>query len=288
LRLLCKDPAALLARRYEATGGVVGVSATLEPIAFYRDILGLPGERTDLVTFPSPFPPEHRRVVICPRPSTRFRHRERDAGLIAATIRDAAAVHPANYLVCFPSFDFLEAVAPLVEGLPGFEVLRQGRRMSEEERASVLERLRQTGPAPSGTPPVLLLAVNGGIFTEGVDYPGSMCEGAMIIGPGLPRFDLERELLREHFEARFGKGFEYAYLYPGMSRVIQAAGRVIRTPEDRGVILLVCRRFAESAYASLLPRDWFDLSPQELVAADPCAPLREFWGALAGTATEGP
>jgi DNA excision repair protein ERCC-2 len=125
--------------------------------------------------------------------------------------------------------------------------------------------------------PIALLVVQGGIFTEGVDYPGDLCVGAVIVGPGLPRVSFERELIQAHFEERYGKGFDYAFLYPGMNKVIQAAGRVIRTPTDRGVVVLVGNRFASRRYAQLLPSDWYERRPRELVSRDPYGELRSFW-----------
>ncbi|MCA8924887.1 MAG: ATP-dependent DNA helicase, partial [Planctomycetes bacterium] len=274
LKILCKDPSRLLARRIDACAGAVAVSGTLEPLPFYRDVLGF-GERAELLACPSPFPPEHRRVLILDRPSTTFRERERDLPIVEDAVRAVVAARPGNYLVCCPSFAYLEALAERMPEVPGHEVLRQGRSMSEDDRGEVLARLERA--VHGRALPVVLFTVQGGIFTEGVDYPGELCVGAIVVGPGLPQVNLERELIREHCEQRYGAGFNYAFLYPGMNKVIQSAGRVIRTPHDRGVVALVGQRFATRRYSSVFPRDWYRVSPRELISSDPYADLTQFW-----------
>lgn len=278
LKILCKDPSRQLGRRIRACAGTVAVSATLEPLEFYRDVLGFPRDETELRAFPSPFPRERRRVLVLDRPSTHYQNRDRDLPIVDDAIRAVIAARPGNYLVAFPSFEYLEMVAPRLAGLPGFELVKQKKSMSDAERAQVLARLGQfAGPGKPGPPPVLLLAVQGGVFTEGVDLPGEMCIGAIVVGPGLPRLSFERELVKTHFDRVYGRGFEYAYLFPGMSRVIQAAGRVIRTATDVGIVALVGDRFAQERYTTLFPRDWYVKSPRELVTHDPYGELRRFW-----------
>jgi Rad3-related DNA helicase len=278
LKILCKDPSRQLGRRIRACAGAVAISATLEPLEFYRDVLGFPREETDLRAFPSPFPHERRRVLVLDRPSTHYKDRDRDLPIVEDAIRAVVAARPGNYLVAFPSFEFLEMAAPRLQDLPGFQVVKQERRMSDAERAAVIARLGDfRGPGREGPLPVLLLAVQGGVFTEGIDLPGELCVGAIVVGPGLPKLGFERELVKSHFDRVYGRGFEYAYLYPGMSRVIQAAGRVIRTATDVGVVVLVGDRFAQERYTSLFPRDWYRNHPRELVSHDPYNELRRFW-----------
>jgi len=274
LKVLCKDPSRQLGRRIRACAGAVGVSATLEPLEFYRDVLGFPAE-TALAAFPSPFPRERRKVVVLDRPSTSYRRRERDLPIVEDAVRAVLASRPGNYLVCCPSFDYLQRLARRLEDLPGFEAIVQERYMDDPSRQAVLDRLRLG--AEGKRLPVALLVVQGGIFTEGVDYPGELCVGAVVVGPALPRVGFERELIQAHFEAKYGRGFEYAFLFPGMSKVIQSAGRVIRTPEDQGVVALVGERFATARYANLFPRDWYDRHPRELISHDPYGDLVAFW-----------
>ena len=147
--------------------------------------------------------------------------------------------------------------------------------MAPDQRAEVLTRLRE-GPE-RGLPPAVLIVVQGGIFTEGVDYAGDACVGAIVVGPALPQLNYERTLIQQHYEERYGRGFEYAFVYPGMNKVIQSAGRVIRTPSDRGVVVLVGMRFATPRYSILFPRDWYERHPRELVCLDPYGELSAFW-----------
>jgi len=119
--------------------------------------------------------------------------------------------------------------------------------------------------------------VQGGVFAEGVDYPGELAVGAIIVGPGLPKVSFEQELMRQFYEEAYSKGFEYAYLYPGMNRVVQSAGRIVRSETDRGVIVLLDKRFAYENYSRLLPRDWYESSPAELTAQEFREALTEFW-----------
>jgi DNA excision repair protein ERCC-2 len=140
--------------------------------------------------------------------------------------------------------------------------------MSEAQRQALLDSL--TEPEP----PKLVLAVQGGVFAEGVDYPGELLSGVIVVSPALPQVSFERELMRRFYEQRYGKGFEFAYLYPGMNRVIQSVGRLIRTETDCGVAVLVCQRFTQPQYAALFPPDW-----EEVVSNDLDTELREFWAA---------
>ena len=139
------------------------------------------------------------------------------------------------------------------------------------ERNSVLDALRQEGSR------ILLMAVSGGPFAEGVDYPGAMLHGVVVVSPALPQVRFEQERMRLYFEERYGRGFEYAYVIPGMTRVVQSAGRVIRSETDVGVIALVCRRFLQSPYRKFLPSHWYDESPAELACTAPREPVRAFF-----------
>ncbi|GIX49178.1 MAG: ATP-dependent helicase [Candidatus Tectimicrobiota bacterium] len=270
LKILCRDAARFLRQRLEAFHSVVAMSATLTPFDFYRDVLGFPPERTCTAAFPSPFPRDNRAVLVIPEVSTAYRDRWRDAAKVARIIEDVVAQQPGNYLVCFPSFAYLRLVRPWLQ-LPPSRLVEQSEAMSEADRAELLRRLRAADAA------LVVLAVQGGIFTEGVDYPGGMLRGVILVGPGLPRVDAEQELIRAYYEEKYGRGFAYAYLYPGMTRVIQAAGRVIRSPSDVGVIVLLGKRFAQPPYATLLPPDWYDLSPRELITRDYRQALAHFW-----------
>ncbi len=271
LRVLCKDAARFLAERTKGFRSVVAMSATLRPFPYYRDLLGLEPARTLEAEFPSPFPPENRKILVLPEVSTVYRHRDRSAPRIALILSEAVRMRTGNYVAFFPSFEFLRKVGSRLDRR-GLEVLEQREAMDDRERARLLDAL-----ASPAIEPRLVLAVQGGVFAEGVDFAGDLCVGVFVVGPALPKMGPEREEIRRHFEDRHGRGFEYAYLYPGMSRVVQAAGRLIRRETDEGIVLLLCRRFAERAYAELFPRDWYARSPAELVSRDWRADVERFW-----------
>jgi len=247
--LLCLDPSGWLGPRIAALGGFVGVSATLSPAGFYRDLLGLDPERLEIARAPSPFPPENRRVLVASRVSTAWRDRRAHAARTAALLQRCIEAVPGNVAVYFPSFEMLGDITGrwTVEDR---EVLVQHRAMPERDRQAWLDRLAGDGPR------VVLAAVLGGIFAEGIDLPAGALRAVLVAGPALPPVGLERDLLKACYEERYGEGFRYASLVPGLTRVVQAAGRLIRRPEDRGVIVLVGRRFRWRDTASLLPDEW--------------------------------
>lgn len=262
--LLCLDPAPRLGAALSAFGGVVGLSATLSPPEFHLAALGLDPARTDVVRVPSPFPPEHRRVLVAPRISTAWKDRAEHADATARLLVSAVAATPGNVAVYLPSFQMLDDLAARCAfGRPAL-IQRPG--MGDEARADLLARL-----VPGGEPTVLL-AVLGGVFAEGVDLPSGSLSTVIVVSPAIPPVGLERELLREQFEARHGRGFLYASLVPGLTRVVQAAGRLHRRPEDRGVILLVDRRFRWREVQDLLPPDW-----RPSIEVDPIPSIRSFF-----------
>ncbi len=277
IQVLCLDASNQLRERNAGFYAVIGMSATLSPLMFYRDVLGFDRD-TRLLSLPSPFPTENRKILIIPQVTTAFRERSQNSPRIARIIQDVIDLRPGNYFAFFPSFEYLEEVAAHLS-VPGWQVLMQSRWMADHARQGLLEKLS----VPGGQN--LVLAVQGGIFAEGVDYPGEMAVGALIVGPGLPKVSFEQELIRDYFERQFSQGFEYAYLYPGMNRVVQSAGRIIRSETDRGVILLLDKRFAYEHYARHLPEHWYDSSPAELVCRDYQRELGKFWKSLASGAS---
>jgi DNA excision repair protein ERCC-2 len=157
----------------------------------------------------------------------------------------------------------------------GFEVIKQTPYMSRGDAQAIIDTLCNSSDGKH----YIVLAVQGGLFAEGIDYPGDALIGAMIVGPGLPQFDLEREELKNYYEKHYGaqQGYAYAYIYPAMTKVIQAAGRVIRTEEDRGIIVLLDDRFCDPQYANLMPSGWYNRSVQELVSTKILADVGDFW-----------
>jgi DNA excision repair protein ERCC-2 len=270
-KVLCKDAARFLHQRLAGFHSVVAMSATLTPFAFYQDVLGFPPERTFTAEFPSPFPPQNRKILVVPEVSTLYRDRQRDAPKIAHIIDHIVAQRAGNYMAFFPSFEFLRLVRPWLR-LPTSCLIEQVETMTDAARAAILHSLRRPQSEAQ-----LVLAVQGGIFAEGVDYPGDMLVGVIIVGPGLPRLDPEQELIRTYYEEQYGRGFAYAYLYPGMTRVIQAAGRLIRSETDVGIIALLDKRFTYTNYAALFPAHWYARSPRELITRHYEQDLRRFW-----------
>ncbi len=274
IKILCKDPSRFLGAVINRTHATIGLSATLSPPEFYRDLLGFAPERTATLTVPNPFPVENRRVVIDASVATTYRERPAYYPRIAHRLAEFADSVPGNCLALFPSYTFLAEVAGHLRS-SAKRVIVQRRASGDREREDVLETLRTAFLGD-----VLLLAVAGGVFAEGVDYPGEMLRGVAVVGPCLPALTLEQQLLSRYYDERFDRGFEYAFVVPGMTRVVQAAGRLIRSDRDQGVIALFDRRFLENPYRKHLPEDWLPEEGAEALSADPVEAAEEFFGAL--------
>jgi DNA excision repair protein ERCC-2 len=272
LQVLCKDPSRFLGKVINRTHSTIGLSATLSPHEFYRDLLGFERGRTAGLSLPDPFPVENRRIVVDVTVETTYRQRPFHYARIAERLGGFAAAVPGNCLALFPSYEFLRSVAELLV-VPGKRVYVQQRTDSDHARQELLATLRG-----SLFGDVLLLAVAGGAFAEGVDYPGDMLQAVAVVGPCLPGLSLERKLLEQYYEDRFERGFEYAFVVPGMTRVVQAAGRLLRSPEDRGVIALFDRRFLAAPYAQHLPGHWLPAEGVAGLAGEPAATATRFFG----------
>jgi DNA excision repair protein ERCC-2 len=271
LALICLDPARAIAPIFRAAASTILFSATLSPVEVTRRMLGLEKERTATLALPPPFPRENRKVMILPQVRTTFAARAKNFGTIARLIAEMSDAQGGNVLVLFPSYEFLQQVADRMPGTRAALAVQRPN-LAEREREAIFKTLAS---APRGG--VLLFAVLGGMYAEGVDYPGELLTGVYVVSPALPRVSFERELLRRYFDETEQAGFEYAYLQPGMTRVIQAAGRLIRSETDRGVIALLCQRFLQEPYVSRLPRDWYDESPLELIAHSPAKEIQAFF-----------
>jgi Rad3-related DNA helicase len=246
-------PAPFLGPRWAVAHTATLFSATLQPPAFHRDLLGLP-EQTAWIDVASPFERAQLDIHIARDISTRWQHRDASVAPIVALIAAQYAERPGNYLAFFSSFDYLDRVAVAFEAAhPDVPVWKQARRMSEPEQAAFLARFAAGGRGVG-------FAVLGGAFAEGIDLPGDRLIGAFIATLGLPQVNPVNEQIRRRLDTLVsrdtGSGFDCAYLFPGVQKVVQAAGRVIRTPQDRGVVHLIDDRFAGAQVQGLMPRWW--------------------------------
>lgn len=271
LKIFCKDPSRFLGKIFDSAHATIALSATLEPFDFYRKTLGFPEDRTAELSLPSPFPRHNRKIVVVSEVDTTYKRRADHYDRIAMNVADIADAADGNFLALFPSYAFLREIA---ERMPPIRkhVMVQRTDMTDYERNAILEILRDR-PRKGN----LILAVSGGMYAEGIDYQGDMLAGVMVVGPALPQVSFEQELLKQYYDEQYGAGFEFAYLIPGMTRVVQSAGRVIRSETDIGVIALLCKRFTQESYTRYFPADWYEESPRELVSRKPALDVRAFF-----------
>ncbi|MNH87865.1 ATP-dependent DNA helicase DinG [compost metagenome] len=246
-------PAGFIGPRLTAARSTVLFSATLSPRHYYADLLGTPAN-TVCIDVESPFSAEQLQVHIVDRISTRFVHRQASVAPIVELIAHQFGQRPGNYLAFFSSFDYLQQVAQaLAERHPQINLWSQSRGMGEEQRQQFLDQFTESGEG-------IGFAVLGGAFGEGIDLPGARLIGAFIATLGLAQLNPVNEQLKRRMAAIFGAGYDYTYLFPGVQKVVQAAGRVIRTQQDQGVVMLIDDRFGESKVRQLLPR-WWSVEP---------------------------
>ena len=274
VKLFCVNPAQNLQNCMDKGRSTVFFSATLLPVMYYRELLS--GRSDDYAIYAqTPFAKEQKCLILGRDVSSRYTRRgPEEYGKIAEYIHAVVCSHTGNYMIFFPSYrmldDILERYMELY-GTDGVEILQQSPSMQEKEREDFLERFESEN---TGT--LLGFCVMGGIFAEGIDLIGERLVGAVIVGTGLPQVSYEREILKQFYDRKKENGFDYAYRFPGMNKVLQSAGRVIRTKEDRGVILLLDERFCLPDYTGLFPREW-----EEYVVCDRRGVgkvLEVFWG----------
>ena len=242
-------PAPFLGPRFAAARCTVLFSATLSPAHFYQDMLGLPQD-TVCVDVASPFTAAQLSVQVVTDVSTRYQHRENSLSPMVELMARQYAAAPGNYLSFVSSFDYLQQLADLFRArYPAIDVWEQSRGMEEAAKKTFLERFSAESRG-------IGFAVLGGAFAEGIDLPGKRLVGAFIATLGLPQLNPVNEQIRLRMQASFGKGYDYTYLYPGLQKVVQAAGRVIRTESDQGVVYLMDDRYTQAQVRSLLPNWW--------------------------------
>lgn len=271
VKLLCVNPIWNLEECLSQGRAAVFFSATMLPIRYYRELLS--NEPEDYAVYVnSPFPEKNRAILVASDLSSRYsRRNRREFEKAADYIEEIALARSGNYMVFFPSYQYMESVREILqERENGLSLLIQESRMTEADREAFLAEfsLRRRKSLAA-------LCVTGGIFSEGIDLTGDRLIGVIIIGTGIPQVNPEQEILKQYFDENGGNGFDYAYRYPGMNKVLQAAGRVIRTMEDKGIIALLDDRFLQPEYQELFPREWreyFIVTRQNVGGA-----ARDFW-----------
>lgn len=289
LKLYCVDPSKNLQERIDKGNATIFFSATLLPVSYYKKLLSTKQDNY-AVYAETAFSEEQRLLLLGSDVSSRYTRRgPAEYERIASYIKKTAEAKQGNYMAFFPSYkmmadvyeQFLAVTEPGGESvvLPGarrgnIECLCQQPGMKEEEREAFLEEFsKERSREREGS--FVAFCVMGGIFGEGIDLKNEQLIGAIIVGTGLPQISNEREILMNYYEKRSGEGFDYAYRYPGMNKVLQAAGRVIRTVEDVGVIELLDERFLQSDYRNLFPREWEKRSVCRIDTVEEM--LEEFW-----------
>ena len=277
VKILCVDPAKNVSERLAYGRSAVFFSATLLPIHYYKEMLSTTHKEDYDLYVDSPFSPENRLLFIGTDVSSKYsRRNESEYIRICEYIRKIIRGRNGNYFVFFPSYAYMQSVyevfseRELRKAGHGIEVVVQEASMTEFAKQAFLEKFRER---PNTT--ILGFCVLGGAFSEGIDLKDDRLIGAIVVGTGLPKISNERELLRDYFEQRRGCGFDYAYLFAGMNKVLQAGGRVIRTEKDRGIIALLDERFLYGQYRNLFPREW--ASPVKANIYNIEEKINQFW-----------
>jgi DNA excision repair protein ERCC-2 len=228
--------------------GTVFFSATLEPIDYHVRLITKGNGKS--ISIPSPFPIDNLGIFIDSRTSTRYRDRKNSISAIIDDIYIMADTKVGNYICFFPSYKYLEDTLEQFDST-NYDVQVQKRNQSVNDKLTILSSFDTIGKRSK-----IGFFVLGGSFSEGIDYIGEKLYGVMVVGVGMPQYNKSNEILRAYFDDQFGEGFDYAYTYPGMNKVIQAAGRVIRTRLDKGIVILFDDRYSHQKYRKLFPNNW--------------------------------
>ena len=272
VHLMCINPSNNLKMCMEKAVSTVFFSATLLPVNYYKELLS--GNKDDYAMYvDSPFKQENRLIFAATDVTSKYTRRNRNEyEKIANYIHKVVSSKKGNYMIFFPSYSLLKSVYEVVLQRKDFEdivVMCQQSSMAEKDREEFLAQFETVGDKS-----LAAFCVMGGIFSEGIDLTNDKLIGTVVVGTGLPQVCVEREIIANYFKEMGMNGFDYAYKYPGMNKVLQAAGRVIRTHEDKGIIALLDERFGTREYASLFPREWSDLS--HVTAVDVHKKIGEF------------
>lgn len=271
MKIFCLDTGKVIRDRLDLGRASIIFSGTLTPLSYYSSVLG--GDRASkTLTVDSPFAREQVCVSVMHKITTRFSEREKSLGAICKTIACTMAPRKGNYMIFTPSFAYCEALSEAFKKRYGkIKVITQTADMSPREKAEFLDEF-----SGNKYPYLAAFCVMGGIYSEGIDLVGDKLIGAVIVGIGMPTLSYEREAIKAYYDDKTEAGTQFAYLYPGMNRVMQAAGRVIRTEDDYGVIVLIDDRFDDPLYKKTVPNLWRGMQfldhPDELRAR-----IEDFW-----------
>ena len=250
IRIMCLDPSPMLDINMKKGVSSVLFSATLTPFDYFVDVLGC--AKSNTLSLKSPFDKKNQCLICINNISTRYDDRESSSGSVASVIRATVAGKEGKYIVYFPSYTYLSEVMEIFQKkFPTIQIIAQDRSMSENAKADFLSRFDES---TEGT--LVGFCVMGGSFSEGIDLRGERLIGAMIVGVGLPTISTELNIIKEHYDKTRENGYAYTYTYPGMIKVMQAAGRVIRSENERGVVVLLDDRFATPEYRGIMPEHW--------------------------------
>lgn len=250
VKLVCLDSSSYIKQSVENGVSSVFFSATLLPMSYFIELLGGHINEDYHMILESPFPEENGCMMICNQISTTYKNRQNSYEDICQYIYHTMKAKEGNYMIFFPSYEYMEKVYDIfVQNHPEVKTAKQSKSMTELERKEYIDQF-DLGEN------IVAFAVLGGLFSESIDLRGDRLIGVVVVSVGLPKIGEERNLLKEYYDEINGKGFLYAYMYPGFNKVMQGVGRVIRSEKDRGVILLIDTRFAQYSYKNLFPKHW--------------------------------
>ncbi|MFL0249960.1 ATP-dependent DNA helicase [Clostridium neuense] len=251
VKLFCLDPSKLISEALKRGKSAVFFSATLEPLNYYKEMFGA-NDEDYAISLKSPFPSENKCVLIGNRISTKYVNREKSYKAIAEYINSMVSEKIGNYMVFFPSYKYMNEVYSIFLDEYSHNTIIQNNSMDEAARVEFIDKFNNKEDEE-----VIGFCVMGGVFSEGIDLAHDKLIGAIIVGVGLPQICMERDLIKEYFNKKNNFGYKYAYMYPGINKVLQSAGRVIRTENDRGIIMLLDERFGTNEYISLFEKDLY-------------------------------
>ncbi|HKZ49852.1 MAG TPA: ATP-dependent DNA helicase [Candidatus Nanoarchaeia archaeon] len=248
----CLNPSVSSAEVFNECRSAVLMSGTLVPGELYRDLLGFKLEKTDIKTYPSPFEAKNRLVLIEPSVTTKFTKRDpEEFDKIAKICLNTISEVPHNVAVFFPSYLFMQSIMSYMEGKISKQIFVDKPDLTKAQRAAILYNFKLNSEKGA-----VLFGVQGGSMSEGVDLPGKNLECVIVVGVPLATPDLETQSLIDYYDFKFGKGWDYGYIYPAMTKSLQAAGRCVRSMEDRGCVIFVDERFTWKNYLKCIPPEW--------------------------------